>query len=86
MNCMKSNLYLRFSNGQIGVTRYDYLRDAADMYARFDEDEHRSQYGICHCWVTEDGSSFVILGDAPDGWSPTHPARENGASACVLHP
>jgi hypothetical protein len=74
---MNSNLYLRFNDGRIGVTRYDYLRDAADMFVWFDDDENRARYGICHCWITENGSSFVILGDAPQNWSASHPAREH---------
>jgi len=76
---MTSNLYLRFADGRIGVARYPYLRDAADMYVWFDADENRSRYGICQCWVTEEGSSFVILGDAPKGWAASHPARESTA-------
>ena len=74
---MNSNLYLRFSDGRIGVTRYEYLRDAADMFARIDDDDNRARYGICHCWITENGSSFVILGDAPQDWCPSHPVREH---------
>jgi hypothetical protein len=74
---MNSNLYLRFDDGRTGVTRYQYLRDAADMFDWFDDDENRTRYGICHCWITENGSSFVILGDAPQDWSPSHPVREH---------
>ena len=65
---MNSNLYLRFADGRIGVTRYAYLRDAADRFTWFDDAANRNRHGICHCWRTEDGSSFVILGDAPQDW------------------
>jgi hypothetical protein len=81
---MNSNLYLGFADGRVRVTRYSYLRDAADMFSWFDDDTNRSRYGICHCWVTEDGSSFVILGDAPQDWSPARTPRESAAAHAHL--
>lgn len=82
---MNSNLHLHFGDGRTGVARFDCLRDAADMFAWFDDDENRTRCGIRHCWVTEHGSAFVILGDAPQGWCPSHPVREQ-ALPHTAHP
>jgi hypothetical protein len=82
---MTIDLYLHFSDGRIGVTRFEFLRDAADMFSRFDDDENRQRHGVCRCWIAESGSSFVILGDAPQGWTPGHPVQ-NQAAPQFAHP
>ncbi len=66
------HIYVEFEDGTFA--RLPSMHEADKIYAYYERKHARQREGVKSCWVVRPGDHQVVLGKAPENWSPNSAA------------